>query len=227
VPKASGTRLAIIRAIGRLREQCDDERRSEIASLRHELEGLAQDLRKVGREWPSLVRSELHKAGFNPNEPRVPAGNADGGQWTNDSGRSVDDSEILSDAPDSRWIPGAQYAADGHHWVPKAVYGKYSLRPETKKVFDNSTSGPLADDSVNRWTVEHRNYNAAVNEAFTAYMKKNSISADQMTPDQAQEILEGVKGSFDPRIRTLRMKILRQSLRYFWVFGPRGGGDEE
>jgi hypothetical protein len=121
----------------------------------------------------------------------VPAGNADGGQWTNDSGRSVDDSEILSDAPDSRWIPGAQYTADGHHWVPKAVYGKYSLRPETKKVFDNSTSGPLADDSVNRWTVEHRNYNAAVNEAFTAYMKKNSISADQMTPDQAQESWRG------------------------------------
>lgn len=157
----------------------------------------------------------------------MPAGNPDSGQWTNDGGRSTGDSQILSDAPDSGWIPGAQYAADGHHWVPKAVYGKYSLRPETKRVFDNSTSGPLADDSVNRWTVEHRNYNAAVNEAFTAYMKKNNISADQMTPEQAQEVLEGVKGSSDPRIRTLRMKILRQSLRYFWVFGPRGGGDEE
>jgi hypothetical protein len=25
-----------------------------------------------------------HKAGFNPNQPRVPAGNPDGGQWTRD-----------------------------------------------------------------------------------------------------------------------------------------------
>lgn len=75
--------------------------------------------------------------------------------------------------------------------------------------------------------MEHRNYNEAVNEAFTDYMKKNNIGAGQTTPEQAQEVLEGVKGSIDPRIRTLRMKILRQSLRYFWVFGHRGGGDEE
>jgi hypothetical protein len=58
-------------------------------------------------------------------------------------------------------------------------------------------------------------------------LKKNTIVADQMTPEQAEEILGEVKGSTDPRIRMLRMKILRQSLRYFWVFGPRGGGDEE
>ncbi|MGA8820076.1 MAG: hypothetical protein WB624_22545 [Xanthobacteraceae bacterium] len=231
VPEALDVRLAIIRAIGAHKEQCDNERarlrRAEIAFLRHELKGIAQDLRKVGRECLFLIRSELRKAGFNPNEPRVPAGNPDGGQWANDGRPPANESQVLSDAPDGGWIPGAQYAADGHHWVPKAVYGKYSLRPETKKVFDNSTSGPLADDSVNRWNIEHRTYNEAVNEAFTAYLKKNTIVADQMTPEQAEEILGEVKGSTDPRIRMLRMKILRQSLRYFWVFGPRGGGDEE
>lgn len=90
VPKVLVVRLAIIRAIGRLNEPCDSERvqlrRAEIASLRHKLEGIAQDLRKLSREWPFLIRSELRKAGFDPNEPRVPAGHSDGGQWTGDSG---------------------------------------------------------------------------------------------------------------------------------------------
>ncbi len=117
VPKALGVRLAIIRAIGRLKEQCDNDRvrlrQAEISSLRQELEGIAQDLRKVGREGSLLVRSELRKANFNPNEPRVPAGNLDGGQWTNDGGTSADDSRILSDAPNTGWLPGAQYAPTG------------------------------------------------------------------------------------------------------------------
>ena len=42
------------------------------------------------------------------------------------------------------------------------VYGKELLRPETRKVFEEAKSGPLADDSVNRWNVERRNYNEAV-----------------------------------------------------------------
>jgi hypothetical protein len=33
-----------------------------------------------------LFPTELHKAGFNPDEPRVPAGNSKGGQWTKDGG---------------------------------------------------------------------------------------------------------------------------------------------
>lgn len=230
VPNTWETRLEIIKAVSTLAAQVHEDhvrlRRAEIASLRSELEGIDRELSKLCRDWPLLVRSDLRKADFDPNEPRVPAGHPNGGQWTSE-GTPAGDSEVVSDAPDTNWIPGAQYAADGHHWVPRAVYGKYPLRPETKKVFDKATSGPLADDSVNRWTVEHRKYNEAVDEAFTTYMKKNNINANQMTPEQAQEILRGVKGSFDPRIRTLRMKILRQSLRYFSVFGPRGGGDEE
>lgn len=57
------------------------------------------------------------KANFDPNQPRVPAGNPDGGQWTSGGGggsAAGDDSQILSDAtPDNEWIPGAQYAQAG------------------------------------------------------------------------------------------------------------------
>jgi len=56
----------------------------------------------------------LLKAEFNPDEPRVPAGNPDGGQWTSDEGSDTSgDQRIISDAaPEKTWIPGAQYAAN-------------------------------------------------------------------------------------------------------------------
>lgn len=61
-PKDWGVRLVIIGAIRRLKEQSDYERRVEIASLRHELQDIAQHLRKIGRELPLLLRLELRKA---------------------------------------------------------------------------------------------------------------------------------------------------------------------
>ena len=85
-------------------------RRAELAAIRHECEFLADVLCEFLRE--------PRKAGFNPDEPRVPAGNPDGGQWTTgDNGAASTTSEssgpVLSDAAsDSNWIPGAQYAAN-------------------------------------------------------------------------------------------------------------------
>ncbi|HEY1803724.1 MAG TPA: hypothetical protein VGG45_04520 [Terracidiphilus sp.] len=69
---------------------------------------------------------ELRKAGFNPNEPRVPASNPDGGQWTAEGGGnpSAAPRAVMSDAtPDNNWTPGAQYAANdppgiGHNQGP-------------------------------------------------------------------------------------------------------------
>ena len=54
----------------------------------------------------------LVKAGFNPDQPRVPAGNPDGGQWTSGGGNGgLNDLRIISDeTPDNNWKPGAQYA---------------------------------------------------------------------------------------------------------------------
>ncbi len=49
--------------------------------------------------FPALQRK------FNPDQPRVPAGNPDGGQWT--GGES---SEAISDANVDPIVPGARYA---------------------------------------------------------------------------------------------------------------------
>ena len=49
--------------------------------------------------------------GFDPNQPRVPAGNSDGGQWTSENAGGQNEMQIVSDAtPDNHWKPGAQYA---------------------------------------------------------------------------------------------------------------------
>lgn len=69
----------------------------------------------------------LYENKYRPDQPRVPAGNPDGGQWTADGAgggsRSpgsqtaikppppINDPRVISDAvPDNDWKPGAQYA---------------------------------------------------------------------------------------------------------------------
>jgi hypothetical protein len=48
--------------------------------------------------------------GYDTNQPRVPKGHPDGGQWT-DTGGGASTTEILSDAtPDNEWSLGSQYA---------------------------------------------------------------------------------------------------------------------
>lgn len=61
----------------------------------------------------ALYEELERRAGFNPDQPRVPAGNPDGGQWTVVAGGGgITDSRVVNDAtPDNEWMPGAQYAA--------------------------------------------------------------------------------------------------------------------
>jgi hypothetical protein len=74
------------------------------------------------------------KANFSASQPRVPAGNSDGGQWTSDgqdagaradNGPKTTDSRIISDVSDAP-RPGAQYAEAkipgiGHNNAPPDV----------------------------------------------------------------------------------------------------------
>jgi hypothetical protein len=55
-------------------------------------------------------RLALHHLHFNPDQPRVPAGHPDGGQWTREA-TGGSGQEIASDVvPESTWTPGARYA---------------------------------------------------------------------------------------------------------------------
>ena len=111
VPQSWPVRLEIAKAIQTLAAQLDEEkrlqRRAELAALYRESERLSEVVRDFCRE--------LGKAEFNPDEPRVPAGNPEGGQWTSGEGNaaSASSAAAISDAnSDNAWIPGAQYAAN-------------------------------------------------------------------------------------------------------------------
>jgi hypothetical protein len=162
--------------------------------------------------------------GYNPDEPRVPKHNTGGGQWTH-----VAANGSPNDASDGGEFTRQPYA-DGHHWVPKQLWRKEPFPTETKAVFNKSKSGPLADPSVNFNDAEHRAYNDAVKKLLDGFLERNTITKEQMTPAQAEEFVQEVKGSVDPRIREFVLKIEREALKYFMRYGPEGrggGGDEE
>jgi hypothetical protein len=72
------------------------------------------EIYEIAKEIVREISSEIWKAGFNPDEPRAPRGNPDGGQWTREGGsRSANDGHDVPDAtPDNNWLHGAYYAAN-------------------------------------------------------------------------------------------------------------------
>lgn len=192
-----------------------DEERALIAELKFQLASVVWDLK-----FRRLMRAL--KANFNPAQPRDELGRwTDGHGQGSGEGGSINDPRVISDAIPDGWIPGAQYAANGHHFVPRGVFSndKYDFSPETMKVFETETTGHLKDRTSNRYDDMHRKYNKAVGEKLDQFLEKNNITSREMTPDQAKSFAEGIKKSSDPRIRQLNQRIymreIRRSLRLF------------
>ena len=141
-------------------------RRPEIASLRGELTEIALALEELRRAYDPRLRSYVLK--YSPNQPRVPAGNPDGGQWTSE-GRApaTDHSQILSDAtPDNAWKPSSQYAALAAGTRTDAT----ESTPSNSQTQDDTTNGltGLADAANDNLTPEQtclRAYSDAVARA--------------------------------------------------------------
>jgi hypothetical protein len=55
-------------------------------------------------------RAAWQRSHFNTNQPRVPAGNPDGGQWTSAGGGGSDPRTLSDVTPDNAWKPGARHA---------------------------------------------------------------------------------------------------------------------
>ena len=77
-------------------------REAEAEALAH-LRWMLKDL-KV-----ELMLARLRRK-YSPDQPRVPAGNRDGGQWTSGGGTGRNDPRVLSDATPGPVRPGARYA---------------------------------------------------------------------------------------------------------------------
>lgn len=198
--------------------------------LQRQLEGLTIDelMRGVG---PTAANGQ-HARGYDPNQPRVPAGHPEGGQWkSNGGGGGINDPHVLSlAAPDNDWIWGPDYAGYGHHYAARQAWQDLPLRPETRRVFETAVSGPLPDKVWSRreqrwlrhtYDQAHREYNVAVSKLIGNYMRAHRIRPRQMTPDQAEDIIAAIHASSDLRISRYNamIKLMRG---YYLRFGPRG-----
>jgi hypothetical protein len=111
VPRTLHVQLEIAKAIRTLTSQ-------EVPVQPPVETGTAGEEQHLIKQFVRELLRDLRKAGFNPDEPRVPAGSPDGGQWTSESGNGA----VISDAT-PEWKPGGQYAANnppgiGHNQGP-------------------------------------------------------------------------------------------------------------
>jgi hypothetical protein len=75
--------LAALRMLEAQDEELVRQRRVAIAALRRGLDELQQDFATLRHRLASDVRSDVMRAlKYNPDQPRVPAGQPAGGQWT-------------------------------------------------------------------------------------------------------------------------------------------------
>lgn len=127
VPRHWPVRLEIVKAINKLTAEIEEEKRVRKRAEADEAQRRQEDLRRACDEAMKALHDAcryLRKYGFNPNEPRIPAGNPGAGEWTDEDwdappGPGV----VLSDA-ENTWKPGEHYAANepppgiGHNQGP-------------------------------------------------------------------------------------------------------------
>jgi hypothetical protein len=169
------------------------------------------------------------KANFDPNQPRVPAGNRDGGQWTEGGGGD----RQISQGGSTEFSAVRRNRAGGHHYVPRAIYKDKPLSADTRKVFDDATTGPIrlratSEDGLLRghfWDGPqgaHGQYSEAVDSLLKNYMNENGIAWETMTAEQARSFLDKVHRSQNPRIRDYIGSIRLLQRLYRFRVGGRG-----
>ncbi|UGV26087.1 hypothetical protein E0H22_10535 [Rhodopseudomonas boonkerdii] len=124
------------------------------------------------------------------------------------------------------------YKSGGHHEMPRAVYEKWDLAPETRRVFGESTTGSLPKDRMpvtpngelrgHFWDRAHREYNDAVSDLSDKFFRENDImETRRMTPDQARDLLKEIRESDEPKIRDFN-RAMRSIGRIFRSGSGRG-----
>jgi hypothetical protein len=142
------------------------------------LRAMIDDYRAIAAELRSMREALEDKAGFNPNQPRVPAGNPDGGQWTDggsgisplfnavrlaDAGVAIG-SGVMSDASPDPLIAGAQYAMAQIEIHTDALTGIEIIDDATKKL--TATLAGIVDRVEYVPAMTPGQYGVAVHMAF-------------------------------------------------------------
>src|ERR1700730_2075096 len=118
------------RPAGQLLDQLAHARTERLLRDAHNAAALSHKLALLDIE--AQHRLEWHRSHFNPDQPRVPAGHPDGGQWTSEGGgKPGNQQQVISDVtPDNDWQPGAQYANKGGGRKPPDRITGRSSEPE-------------------------------------------------------------------------------------------------
>ena len=100
----------------RLKEAQEEEARRQELVAQEEFERELLELRWLVKKLKLEHELWLFEQKYSPSQPRVPAGNSDGGQWTSgasavgDAAAADSSNEILSDETPDSIQPGSQYA---------------------------------------------------------------------------------------------------------------------
>jgi len=101
--------------------------------------------------WDRFLRTfkryaEQQKAGFNPDQSRVPKGNPDGGQWTGDAGKNGDHDRVQSDELSAS--KKAEIVRQFGKWTARQFISRYcraSINREMPGEFENVTIADIYD----------------------------------------------------------------------------------
>jgi hypothetical protein len=150
---------------------------------------LRHEIAKLRLDWELFKFALKGQKAFNPAQPRVPKGNTDGGQWTDEDGQAgrIQLAQLGGALTDADGTP--YYKPGGHHEMPKGIYRNWTHRPETREVFDKATTGKVPQMLL-RTTPEgvpeghfwhgqggaHRKYNEAVDDLSKRFLRDNNIT---------------------------------------------------
>jgi RHS repeat-associated protein len=96
----------------------------------------------------------------------------------------------------------------GHHWVIGPIRNDPNLSPEARKVFRDAATGYFGER--HGWSKEHQDYNKGVQDLWN----KKGHDASKMTTKDAQNFVDQIMRSKDPRISEFRQKIFDKCVKY-------------
>jgi hypothetical protein len=137
---------------------------------------------------PAWIRARTQKANFNPDQPRVPAGNADGGQWTDADGgytRSVS-VELLGDLSAGLQLSASQLSID----YSAALTGISTIDETTKSLSETLARTMQLTDFIPEQTPQA--YGTAVHMAFGTVVRMQGLRG--IGPDDVEQSFGGSYG---------------------------------
>ena len=186
------------------RPAAPDRWQSRARAIQSQLEGLSIDelMRGAMKQGQPAGRG-AHE--YDPNQPRVPAGHSDGGQWTSTGADRAFELTIhglrqMRRRTTTGYLVRTSLRADTT-WMPREYYLRLPVNSrETRKVFRDATSGTLpqriySEDRFAPLRHQLRRRPSTIQccrrmNYIKDYMMSFRITPQQMTPDQARKFLQ-------------------------------------